>query len=243
MDLTPRQTHILKAIIDEYINTADSVGSETLERKYSLGVSPATIRNEMSTLTEKGFLKQPHTSSGRVPTALGLRFYVNHLMQEKQMSVGDTVRAKEEIWDMRFNLDKLLRETVLALAKRTQTLSIATTDTGDVYYAGTAYILNTPEFFDIDVAQTVLSLLDQRSRLHQLFFEQNLSAEPVHIVFGSDLDWPHFQPIGMVFSRFSVGRAGTASLGVIGSCRLNFPYIVPVVRYFSQLVSEIMSDK
>ncbi|MBI5358100.1 hypothetical protein HZB69_00515 [Candidatus Amesbacteria bacterium] len=239
MDLTPRQTQILKAIIDEYISSADAVGSETLERKYSLGISPATIRNEMSELTEKGFLQQLHTSAGRIPTSMGLRFYVGHLMQEKQMSLRDEVSCKEEIWDARFNLDKLLRETVLALSKRTHTLAVATTNDGNVYYAGASQILNMPEFYDIDVAQTVLSLLDQRVKLQQLFFGQSLSSEPIHIMFGTDLNWPNFATVGMVFSRFNAGKTGDVTLGIIGPCRLNFPYVVPTIRYFSQLVGEI----
>ncbi len=242
MDLTPRQTQILKAIIDEYISSAEAVGSETLDRKYALGVSPATIRNEMAELTEKGFLQQLHTSAGRIPTAMGLRFYVSHLMQEKQMSLRDEVLCKEEIWDARFNLDKLLKETVLALARRTRTLAVAATDGGDVYYAGASHILNMPEFYDIDVAQTVLSLLDQKLRLHQLFFEQSLSAEPIHIMFGSDLNWAHFSPVGVAFSRFNAGKTGDVTLGVIGPCRLNFPYVVPTIRYFSQLVGEIAQN-
>lgn len=65
--LTARQTQILKALIDEYISTAQAVGSEPLDKKYNLGVSPATIRNEMVALTHAGYLKQLHTSAGRVP--------------------------------------------------------------------------------------------------------------------------------------------------------------------------------
>ena len=115
-NLSPRQTQILKCLIEEYINTAEAVGSEVLDRKYSLGVSPATIRNEMGTLTDKGLLKQLHTSAGRVPTPAALRFYVDHLMQEKKMSVTEEVAAKEKIWDARFDFDHLMRHTTLALA-------------------------------------------------------------------------------------------------------------------------------
>ncbi len=242
MDLTPRQTQILKAIVEEYIATAEAVGSDTLDKKYSLGVSPATIRNEMATLSEKGFLTQPHTSAGRAPTPMGLRFYVNHLMQEKQMSVKDEVAAKEEVWDSRFDIDKLLREATLALARRTKTLAIAATDSGDVYYAGTSNILNMPEFYDIDVAYTLLSMLDQHKKICDLFFDRQLSSEPVHILFGPDLDTPFMQPVGMAFSRFHTGKSGEITLGVIGPCRLNFPTIVPQVRYFSDMVSELLNN-
>ena len=106
--LSARQTQILKALIDEYIETAEPVGSEALDKKYNLGVSPATIRNEMSALTKAGYLKQPHTSAGRIPTAVAMKFYIDQLMEEKQMSLAEEVKAKEEVWDVRDDFDQLL---------------------------------------------------------------------------------------------------------------------------------------
>jgi len=237
MDLTNRQTQILKALIEEYIATAEPVSSEQLEKKYNLGVSPATIRNEMSDLVHQGFLHQPHTSAGRVPTPMGLRFFVDHLMQEKQLSVSDEVSTKEKVWDSRFDFDKLMRQSALALADRTKNLSIIATDTGDVYYAGVANILDTPEFFDIDVTRTVLSLLDQQQRLQQLFFDRSYNEDPVHVIFGADLDWPFFEPVGMAFSHFTTGKDHRGTMAVVGPCRLNFPYVIPTLRYFSNLLS------
>ena|SRR3989344_2854828 len=238
MNLTPRQTQILKAVAEEYITTADPVASEVLEKKYSLGVSPATIRNEMAYLSDQGFLKQPHTSSGRVPTPMGLRFYVDHLMQEKKLSVADEVSVKESVWDSRHDFEKLLRQTALALAARTHTLSIVATDTGGVYYSGVANILDMPEFFDIDVTRTVLTLLDEQKRLQQLFFDRVYSEDPVHIIFGADLGWSFFDPVGMAFTYFAAGNNRRGSLAVVGPVRLNYPYIIPTLRYFSSLVSD-----
>jgi heat-inducible transcriptional repressor len=239
MDLTPRQTQILKAIVDEYITTAEPVASEQLEKKYSLGVSPATIRNEMASLIHGGFLKQPHTSAGRVPTPMALRFYVDHLMEEKQLSVAEEVSTKEKVWDSRFSLDKLLRQTALALAERTGDLAVVATNDGDLYYSGVANILDMPEFFDIDVTRTVLSLLDQHARIQQLFFEHAYGEDPVHIVFGEDLGWPYFDPVGIAFSYFSAHTDHQGMLAVIGPCRLNFPRVVPTLRYFSNLVTDL----
>ena len=76
-ELKDRQKNLLKSIIDEYVTTAEPVGSETIVSKHSFGVSPATVRNDMVSLTRSGFLKQPHTSAGRVPTPQGLKFYIN----------------------------------------------------------------------------------------------------------------------------------------------------------------------
>ena len=93
-DLAQRQIDILKAIITEYTETGDAVGSEVLERKYKLGVSPATIRNEMVELAQKGYLKKSHFSSGRIPSAKGFRFYIKYLMKEKELSTIDEVAYK-----------------------------------------------------------------------------------------------------------------------------------------------------
>ena len=90
-NLTTRQIQILKAIIEEYIETAAPVGSEMLDKKYNLGISPATIRNEMVRLTSLGYLKQPHTSAGRIPTSMGMKFYVDQLMEEKALSLNSRI--------------------------------------------------------------------------------------------------------------------------------------------------------
>ncbi|MGI6358091.1 MAG: heat-inducible transcriptional repressor HrcA [Bacillota bacterium] len=81
MELDERKRRVLYAIVHDYIQTAEPVGSRTVSRRYDLGVSPATIRNEMSDLEEMGLLEQPHTSAGRIPSDLGYRFYVDSLME------------------------------------------------------------------------------------------------------------------------------------------------------------------
>lgn len=84
--LDTRKKNVLLAIIQDYIATAEPVGSRTIARKYKLGVSPATIRNEMADLEEMGYIEQPHTSAGRVPSNMGYRYYVDHLMKREELS-------------------------------------------------------------------------------------------------------------------------------------------------------------
>ena len=84
-----RKRNVLQAVTDDYIATAEPVGSRTIARKYNLGVSPATIRNEMADLEEAGYLKQPHTSAGRIPPDLGYRYYVDSLMSPTELSVEE----------------------------------------------------------------------------------------------------------------------------------------------------------
>jgi heat-inducible transcriptional repressor len=236
-ELTDRQIKLLKVIIDEYIETAEPVGSETLDKKYNLGVSPATIRNEMVRLTKNGFLRQPHTSAGRVPTPTALKFYIQNLMQQKQMSVTDEVAVKEKIWDFRQKNSQLLRESVRALSEKTHTLAIATTSEGDVYYAGMANLLDIAEIYDMLSTKSLLSVLDRYDFWTDVFTRATVEA-PYHVIFGEELREQFLQNCGMVYTTIHTPKINYA-IGVVGPCRLNFPYVVPIVSYFGDLLTDI----
>lgn len=92
-----RKQQILQAVVEDYISTAEPVGSRTLARKYRLGLSPATIRNEMADLEEAGYLDQPHTSAGRVPSDKGYRYYVDCLLEMQGLSPGERQRIEEDL--------------------------------------------------------------------------------------------------------------------------------------------------
>lgn len=240
MDLTERQKNLLRSVIEKYIETGEPVGSETVEKEASLGVSPATIRNEMVKLTSLGYLKQPHTSAGRIPTSVGLKFYVDQLMEEKSLSLKDEVAIKEELSEGTDRFDRLLRHTARVLAAQTHALAIATEE-GDVYASGMANILDMPEFYDIDITKTVLSMVDKVEMLSQIFGQ--LSPEDqVKILFGDELGVPYLEPCGFVISRYNLpGHNGV--LAVVGPSRLNYSVVIPTMRYFSQLLSEISGGK
>jgi len=238
-DLTDRQTQILKSIIEEYIETAAPVGSDTLEKKYSLSVSPATVRNEMVRLTKMGLLKQPHTSSGRTPTTQAIKFYINHLMEEKELGVADEVAVKEKIWDYRHHLNILFREMTRVLAEKTNSLALTVTDNGDLFHSGYANILDMPEFFDIDATKSVLSVIEDFDQLTH-FFEKATGEELVHTLMAEEFEIEDLRPCSMVFANFEVKDKAKGFLGVIGPCRLNYPLVVPTVKYFANLIKEVL---
>lgn len=238
--LSPRQIAIIKAIVEEYTSTGEAVGSDTLDKKYNLGVSPATIRNEMVRLTDMGYLKQPHTSAGRVPTPISLKLYVTELMSEEQLPVTEEVSVKERIWDNRDRLEKLLQESTRLLSEKTGTIGVATTDDGAVYSSGYANILSLPEFYDIDVTRAVLSMVESHRAMTNLF-ARITSPEPIHIMVGDDFGAEHLYPCGMAYVDFKAG-ARTGHLGVIGPARLNYPRVMPMLRHVSRLIDEISAS-
>lgn len=236
--LTARQTHILKALIDEYISTAEPVGSESLEKKYTLGISPATVRNEMSALTQMGYLRQPHTSAGRAPTPKAMKFYIGQLMQEQDMSVADEVKVKENVFEAKDDIDKLLEEATHGLADVTKSLAVATMDKGKkAWHSGYANVFLSPEFADLEATANLFAFLEEARMLHELFFERMTGSSPVEVIFGEELGWPGFYPVGVVGTHFSLSGRQCA-LGVIGPARLPYNKIIPVVRYFRDLIEE-----
>ncbi|MBI3342098.1 hypothetical protein HY024_03160 [Candidatus Curtissbacteria bacterium] len=240
MDLTERQKKLLRAVIEKYIETAEAVGSETIEKEASLGVSPATIRNEMVRLTSLGYLRQPHTSAGRTPTSMGMKFFVDSLMEEKSLSLKDEVAIKEELSDDPKTFNKLLRHTAQSLANQTHSLAIATNEDDEVFASGMANILDMPEFFDIDITRTVLSLVDKVEMLGQIF-DQLSPQDQIKILFGDELGVPYLEPCGFVLTRYQA-PGHTGMLGIIGPNRLNYPTVIPTMRYFSHLLSEIWGE-
>lgn len=237
-DLTDRQVQILRAIVEEYTQTAEPVGSETLDRKYNLGVSPATIRNEMAYLVDLGYLAQPHTSAGRIPTAAAIKLYIHELMRERSLTVAEEVSAKEKIWEKRHELEEVLRRATYELARRTGSIGVAITDQFRTYHAGYAHILDLPEFYDIDVTRTVLSLLDEANQLMEVF-RKSKTTDPIHVLLGDDFNNEYLEPVGMVYTDFQTSTC-RGSLGIIGSSRLDYPYVIPLVRHFGQLINELM---
>ena len=100
----------------------------------------------MAYLVELGYLGQPHTSAGRIPTPKAIKLYINELMKEQNLTVAEEVSAKEKIWEHRNELGDVLRQTVQELARRTGSIGIAITDNNKMYHAGYAHILDMPEF-------------------------------------------------------------------------------------------------
>lgn len=126
--LNERKKKILQIIIEDYISSAEPVGSRTIARKYDLGLSPATIRNEMSDLELLGYLEQPHTSAGRIPSAQAYRFYVDALVEPGTLTDNDMALIDGWYNERRRNIDDIFQSTAKILSRMTQNVSMVLTN-------------------------------------------------------------------------------------------------------------------
>ena len=127
MDLSERKLKILQAIISDYVRSAEPVGSRTLSKKYDLGISPATIRNEMADLEEMGYLTHPHTSAGRVPSDKAYRLYVNALMEKKELSREEKMVIAQRLQGSVNEFEKTIEHAAAVLSEITNLTSFAMT--------------------------------------------------------------------------------------------------------------------
>ncbi|NOZ27309.1 MAG: heat-inducible transcription repressor HrcA [Chloroflexi bacterium] len=124
--LTPRQQAILGLVVRAYVETAQPIGSKALVERYGLGYSPATVRNELAALEEKGYLTHPHTSAGRVPTKEGYRYFVEHLVGDMELSPEELLMIRHQFHQARMELDQWVRLAAAILARTARGAALAT---------------------------------------------------------------------------------------------------------------------
>jgi len=218
-----RQRKILEAIVEAFVTSANPVGSKHLTERYSFDLSSATIRNEMATLEDEGYILQPHTSAGRIPTSRAYRLLVDqmqidhHLMTrvksdiEKAKSLYYINRTKERLYDL-----------VSILAGVTKCISFATLpDKTRIFYIGISNLLKNPEFYSQpDKATQVVEVFE--NKLYDLISELEISDDGA-IYIGEENILPEFQSCSLMAIPYH-DQGFNGIIGLLGSTRMNYPY-------------------
>ncbi len=237
--MTERQAKILQAIIEQYSELAVPVGSVTLAKLF--GVSSATIRAEMAKLEELGFIKQPHTSAGRIPTDKGYRVYVNAITEAE---LTDTPRLVDRgtraiqarVESNASRADRASRGAVDSLVELTQNLGLATIG-DELYINGIGNLFSHPEFLNNDHTQAVAQLLDNL----EPWLREVAPNEPLNVFIGSE------NPIGknsgatLIISKFRSPFSDTSYIGVVGPTRQDYARTMKLVSRAGKMLEEILA--
>lgn len=226
--LKDRQKSILNAVIHDYVNTAKPVASKDLVRKFRLGVSSATARNEMLTLDELGYLEQPHTSAGRIPTDQGYRFFVDYLMegfplgQEEQKLIEAVFELKKE--------EEFVKELSRVISRVSGTFSAAGLFKEEVFYeSGLAELLEEPEFHHMEDSVSIGYLIDSlEDNVRKLFSGAGWNDGEFFI--GEENPLRYANDYTMAITTWSHPQGFSGFLTMISPKRTNYPKQRAVIK-------------
>lgn len=233
-NLSPRQEKILASIVEQYAEVASPVGSSLLSKAFN--VSSATIRSEMAELEKLGYIKQPHTSAGRIPTDKGYRHYVNILQAQDRLPNNKRAeRALSARVDSAGLPKQTIRNAVDTLVELTSNLGIATI--GDqLYMSGLSNLFGQPEFIQPGQVQEVARLLDNL----QPWLKETAPNEPLNVYIGRE------NPIGgsagcsLIISRFRSPYSDHSYVGVLGPTRQSYRGVISLVRQTGEALEEAL---
>ncbi|MGI6161167.1 MAG: heat-inducible transcriptional repressor HrcA [Christensenellales bacterium] len=336
MEMKERKKRILKAIVDDYIHYAQPIGSRSITEKYSLGLSPATIRIEMSGLEEMGYLEQPHVSAGRVPSDKAYRLYVDVLMDSIRLGKEEAELIKKHVSNRAGEIKKIMRGALEALSSATEYIAVAlaphaaaskvksirlvpvaagkaliivVTDTGmlndtilnvpeditedvlyvvsrhlseelcgktlaeamllapeiadfssdvpaglihefgvavketldkpdnsDILLEGASKIFEFPEYSDVGKAKLLLSALENKKRLYEMF--SKASAEDYAAIIGTENEFKEMSGCSVITANFSIKGIKLGSFGIIGPTRMDYARIFAVLDLLGKSIEE-----
>lgn len=237
--MTDRQIQILAAIIEQHAEIAAPIGSVMLAKLFN--VSSATIRSEMVRLEEMGYIMQPHTSAGRIPTDAGYRFYVNRLNESydaaKELPAPDrsarTIEARVNTQSSR--ADRAIRSAVDSLVDLTQNLGLATIG-DELYLSGIGNLFSQPEFSQSDHVQAVARLLDNL----EPWLREVAPNEPLNVYIGAENPIGKASGVSLIISRFRSPYSDCSYIGVLGSTRQSYAKVMRLVRHAGAMLEEVL---
>ncbi len=245
--MTDRQREILYAIIEEYAELATPVGSVTLAKLFDC--SSATIRAEMGRLEQMGYIMQPHTSAGRIPTDAGYRLYVNSLQDnlthepkpntEQAEEKGDrTTKALTTRIQAQTRADYAIRTAVDSLVELTGNLGLATI--GDqLYISGFGGLFSQPEFVQNTQVQAVGKLLDNIKP----WLQEVRPNETINVYIGSENPVGKASNVSLIISRFRSPYSDSSYIGVLGPTRQSYKRVMSLVRHAGLMLEDIIFDE
>ena len=325
-------------MVTDYVRTAEPVGSRTLVSRYTFNVKSATIQNELAELSDLGYLRQPHTSSGRVPSDLGYRFYVDRLMEMAGISNTEAAKARTRLENSRSEVDLVMEQTCRILSDLAHYTSVATSpnvqdsvirhisvtsvgknkllaiivldngrvlhelldfdssavdpvratnfltdqlaactmesavnaalrpapdhpdlarlldrvieifkrelesmDSEDVHLGGASYIMQQPEFKDIERLEAVLTLLEQRNTLYKLLSTVFPGSE-VTVIIGAENPVDSMRDCSFVGTRYRINGRVAGTIGLVGPTRMDYRRAVGAVEFMARNLSDLLSD-
>jgi len=215
------------AIIEEFMQSADEIGSLSLVERHKLGVSPATIRNEMARLMDMGLLEKSHISSGRFPTDQALRFYVSNILNSSSLNPLITVEIRQGIFRERFSRDSVLNSILQILSEETDSVVFLLIENRCRYW-GVSNLFKYEELRDWKKIQRVVNILEDKDFLSNMM--NRYSGSGISLLIGEESGIKDLDGCSMIFTTLPFWDTNDAHVGILGSKRMDYARCVPALR-------------
>jgi heat-inducible transcriptional repressor len=229
-----RTGKLLHSIVKEYIKTAQPVGSKLLVDKYKLDVSSATVRNEMALLEEEGYIHQPHTSAGRVPTEKGYQFYVDNFLAVKEPKDAVKDNLQQLLKKMAEDQQQLLKNFAKNLAESSGEMIFVGFNLYDSYYTGMANIFSQPEFAEQNLVYDISRVVDHLDEVMSRIFD--LDLEKPRVMIGSQN--PFGNMCSALVTEYHLNK-DRGVFGLLGPMRMDYEANLGLVNYVRELINKI----
>ncbi len=240
VDYNSRKKSILNSAINRYIKNALPVASDDISEEFDL--SSATIRNIFSELEESGYLKHPYTSSGRIPTNKGYRYYVDFLIQQMELMDDEKQRILKDCKRKMHRLDDALENTSEVISEITHYTGIVSfLEWQDrLFYKGISRIIDQPEFKDADKIRLLIKLMEDKSRLLDIVNRDYTGKVKVYI--GNELGWPEMESYSLIVTTYKLKNQPYGRLAVLGPMRMEYNHIIPALEYISDVLTNVLRE-
>ncbi|MEP7162988.1 MAG: hypothetical protein ABI747_04495 [Candidatus Moraniibacteriota bacterium] len=236
--MNTRQREVLGAIVKLYTETAQPVGSEALLERYHFDVSAATLRNDMLALEEEGYLHQPHTSAGRIPTDQGYRYYVSEMMREYPLSHKEQENLEKEFLILKAKHMRLARTTARLLSTLSGNLAVAgVIGKEDFSDFGMKELIEKPEFQEMDTLAQLVEMLDTLDE-KVIFLAEGLSPDETRIYIGEENPLSEVSNnMAMIVAPYQNSEGERGILAIIGPKRMEYARNKSLIEYMKKLLS------
>ncbi|MFO0971141.1 MAG: transcriptional regulator [Candidatus Saccharimonadales bacterium] len=234
--MTDRQVKILETIIEQYAEVAAPVGSVLLARLFN--VSSATIRNEMAELERHGYIRQPHTSAGRIPTDKGYRFYVNNLRDDDQPHTSQATRNTRAIATRVSHSGEpaqAIKSAVDSLVQLTHNLGLATIG-NQLYVAGYSNLFGQPEFLDPAHSREVARLLDNL----EPWLKEAAPNEALNVYIGRENPIGRAAGVSLIISKYRSPYSDSSYIGILGPTRQSYRSVMGLVEQTGRTLEAVL---
>ena len=230
-----RKSALLSAIIKEHINSSQAVGSKVIVDKYDFKLSPATVRHEMMNLDKEGYIYQPHTSAGRVPTEKGWQFYINHFLKDRELTKREKKLLENASLKTKESYESLVKNVAKVLAELSQDAVIVGFAPENVYYTGLSNLFKQPEFKQLDMVWHISQMVDHLDEVMKKIFDE--ITEEIKVIIGREN--PFGAECGSILSRYYLGKDKYGMFGILGPMRMEYENNLALIKYTKNLLGSI----